>query len=68
MLAQGTTTDMTYNDLKHMLNEFTAEELNQTVTVYVRGVDEFHGLNWDDMKTSDDDCDVLDPGHKYLVI
>ena len=59
---------MTYNDLKHMLAEFTEEELNQTVTVYVRGVDEFYGLNWDDMKTSDDTCDVLDPGHKYLVI
>jgi len=59
---------MTYNDLKHMLAEFTQEELNQTVTVYVRGVDEFYGLNWDDMKTSDDSCDQLDPGHKYLVI
>lgn len=59
---------MTYAELKYMLNEFTDEELNQTVTVYVRGVDEFHGLNWDDMKTSDKDCDVLDPGHKYLVI
>lgn len=59
---------MTYNDLKHMLSEFTEQELTQTVTVYVRGVDEFYALTWDDMKVSDETCDVLDPGHKYLVI
>lgn len=59
---------MTYAELKHMLNEFTDAELNQTVTVYVRGDDEFYGVNYDDVMTTDDTCDVLDFGHKYIVI
>lgn len=59
---------MTYAELKDMLKEFTDEELNQTVTVYVSSEDEFYGLELTDMKTSDDSIDVLDPGHKYLAI
>lgn len=59
---------MNWQELKNMIKEFTEEQLMQTVTVYIRSDDEFHGLNWDDMHISDESCDVLDPGHKYLVI
>ncbi len=58
---------MTYADLKDMLKEFTDAELDQTVTIYVRGVGEYYGANFDDMKTSDESTG-LGPGHKYLVI
>ena len=59
---------MTYNDLKCLLIEFTDAQLEQTVTVYVRDQDEFRGVNYDDVMISDEQCDVLDPGHKYIVI
>ena len=60
---------MTYNELKHMLIEFTEEQLKQTVTIYVSGDGEFYSLVHDyPLVESDETCDVLDPGHKYLVI
>ena len=59
---------MTWEDLKDMIKEFNEQQLKQTVTVYVRGVDEFYGIGSDALSESDDTIDVLDPGHKYLVI
>ena len=60
---------MTWEDLKDMIKDFTPEQLKQTVTVYVQGVDEFYGVVHDyPLVESDDSSDVLDPGHKYLVI
>lgn len=60
---------MTYADLKDLLKEFTDAELDQTVTIYVRDVDEYYSLVDDyPLVESDESCDVLDPGHKYIVI
>lgn len=60
---------MTYAELALAIQEMSPEQLNQTVTVYVREADEFYGLVEDyPLVESDDDCDVLDSGHKYLVI
>lgn len=59
---------MTWEDLKDMIKEFSEEQLKQTVTIYVSGVDEFYGLEDGDLRVTDDSCDVLDPGHKYLSI
>lgn len=60
---------MTYADLFEALKGFSAEQLNQDVTVYVQGVDEFYAVVGDyPLVESDETCDVLDPGHKYLVI
>lgn len=60
---------MTWEDLKDMIKEFNEQQLKQTVTVYVSGVDEFYSVVGDyPLVESDETCDVLDPGHKYLVI
>ena len=59
---------MTWEDLKDMIKDFSEEQLKQTVTVYLRGVDEWYGLEQEDLQVTDDTIDVLDPGHKYFVI
>lgn len=60
---------MTYQELKEALIEFTDEQLQQDVTIFVSGVGEFYGLVGDyPLVESDDANDVLDVGHKYLVI
>lgn len=60
---------MTWEDLKNAIKDFTEEQLKQDVTIYVSGEDEFYGLVGDyPLVESDDTCDQLDPGSKYLVI
>jgi hypothetical protein len=60
---------MTYQELKEALIEFTDEQLQQDVTVYVSDNDEFYPLvDVHPLVESDDKNDVLDVGHKYLVI
>jgi hypothetical protein len=60
---------MTWEDLKDMIKDFTEEQLKQTVTIYVSGVDEYYAPVGDyPLVESDDTCDVLDAGSKYLVI
>lgn len=59
---------MSYADLLKELQQFTPEQLAQTVTVYVQGVDEWYGLEQSDLRVTDDTVDVLDPGQKYFVI
>lgn len=59
---------MSYANLLRELQQFTPEQLEQTVTVHIRGVDEWYGLEQSDLRVTDDTIDVLDPGHKYLVI
>lgn len=60
---------MKYRQLLEELKGFTPEQLDQDVTVHVSGVDEFYSLVGDDpIVESDETCDVLDPGHKYLCI
>ena len=60
---------MTYRELLNELKQFTPEQLDQDVTIHVSGVDEFYALVGDyPIVESNDTCDVLDPGHKYLCI
>lgn len=60
---------MTYAELFEAMKSFSPEQLNQTVTVYVQGEDEFYPVVQDfPLVESDENCDVLDPDHKYLVI
>ena len=60
---------MTWEDLKDMIKEFTEDQLKQTVTIYVSGVDEYYSPVGDyPLRESGAECDVLDPGSKYLVI
>lgn len=61
---------ITYRSLLTNLQAMTPQQLDQHVSVFVRGVDEFYSL---DGKTPIDvaraeDNDVLDPGHLFLVI
>ena len=60
---------MTYNELKEQIEKFSAEQLEQDVTIYVSGVGEYYSLVDDyPLVESDDNCDVLDEAHKFLVI
>lgn len=61
---------MTYAELLERLQNATPEQLQQDVTVYVSGVDEFYALVHDHpvCETVEDKHDQLDPGHLYLVI
>lgn len=59
---------MTWEDLKDMIKDFNEDQLKQTVTIYVSGVDEYYSPVGDVLGLSGDACDVLDPGSKYLVI
>lgn len=55
---------MTYAELLALLNTLSPEQLNQSVTVYDSGTDEYTGA----IKAfiTDEDVDVVDEGH--LVI
>ena len=60
---------MTYQDLLDQIRLFNEEQLKQTVTVYIREMGEYYAPVSDyPLVESDDTCDQLDPGHKYLVI
>lgn len=60
---------MTYSELLQELNKLTPEQLAQDVTVYLSETDEFFAVVPDfPWCESDDSCDVLDAGHKYLVV
>ena len=56
---------MTYADLIRELQAQDPARLHDTVTVYVRGVDEFYPV--DDFKIAMDNS-TLDDGHAYLEI
>lgn len=57
--------NMTYRKLRDILNKMDDVTLDQTVTVYVSGSDEFHPVEWWDRADSTI-TDVLDDGHLYL--
>lgn len=59
---------MTYHELAQALSKLTPEQLNQDVTVYIREQDEFCPLVKDYPVCESEVSDVLDKGHKYLVI
>lgn len=61
---------MTYKELLEKLKRLSQEQLDSDVTVYVCDEnfsfgDEFFPVN--DLLTSDDSNDILDPDHPYLV-
>ena len=57
---------MTYSELKRILNEMTDTELEQTVTCYLNGEDEFSAVS--SVLVSNDGEDRLDPGHVYFSV
>lgn len=60
---------MTWEDLKNAINGFTEEQLKQDVTIYVSSADEFYSLVGDyPLVESDNSCDQLDLGSRYLVL
>ena len=59
---------MTYRELANELANFSDDQLNQTVTVYVQGVDEYYSLVSDYPLTFTEADDILDKDHPYLVI
>jgi len=58
---------MTYAELLRALTELDPERLNDTVTVYVTGVDEFYAVKEFQIAVGDV-TDVIDDGHAYLEI
>lgn len=58
---------MTYRDFQNEMNKLPDNDpiLNQTMTIFVPGVDEYYPATF---SFTDDDCDVLDPGHLVLTI
>ena len=58
---------MTYRELASLIiSEFNQEQLDQDVTIYVKGVDEFYGEVYLDKTPIDGQ--ILDPNHYYLAI
>ena len=55
---------MTYKDLKELLDGFNETQLNMDVTLTFD--DEYFKIS--DFVISDEECDVLDPGHPYFKI
>jgi hypothetical protein len=58
---------MTYKDLLEELQQMDPERLNDTVTVYDPYQDEMIAVIHTH-EAEEDDTDVLDPGHLYLVL
>jgi hypothetical protein len=56
----------TYGELLVELQKLNPEQLNQTVTVYVQGLDEYYAT--EDGLLITDSNDVLDAGHAYLKL
>ena len=59
---------MKYRDLLTELQLLSEEQLNQDVTVYVSGADEYYPLVPDYPVAVSEADDVLDADHFYLVI
>jgi hypothetical protein len=60
---------ISWKELKNLIEDFSEEQLNQNVTIYIRELDEYYGASEDyPLVESAKDCDVLDLGSKYLVI
>ncbi len=58
--------NLTWRELRDIIDKFNEKQLDQTATVYVGGVDEFYPI--ESVKTAnEEDQDVLDGGHKFMV-
>ena len=58
---------MTYKQLLEQLQQLPEERLEDTVTVYDTHTDEYVAAI-DTDKATEEFCDVLDPGHFYLIL
>jgi hypothetical protein len=57
---------ITYKELANLiLHEMSPEQQEQDITIFVPGVDEYYPAT---LAFTDDDCDVLDPGHPILTL
>ena len=61
---------ITYRDLLTQLKMLPEARLDDTVTVYVSGLDEFYPLvdDYPFCRAEPEETDVLDNGHPYMVI
>lgn len=59
---------MTYGELLKELQKLSPENLNQDVTIFVSEQDEYYPLMGDYPFCESQYDDVLDNGHRYLVI
>ena len=59
-----TMTYMTYAQLLDHLLTLTPQQLNQTVTIYSRSMDEYFAVS--SVTEAGEDCDVLDPDQQVL--
>jgi hypothetical protein len=59
---------MTYKQLaEHILNDFSEEQKESDVSVFVKAVDEFYPL--DQICIAEEELvDVLDDGHPFLMV
>ncbi len=58
---------MTYKQLLQQLQQLSPERLEDTVTVHDPYEDEMIAVVHTET-AEEDDCDVLDPGHFYLIL
>lgn len=59
----------TYRELLEQLRALPEDQLDNDVTVYVSGMDEFYPLDPNNpMGIAGPEHDVLDPHHFYLII
>lgn len=59
----------TYADLIEYLSNIPKERLNDSVTIFVSGLNEFYTLDKNyPILESDNSCDILDEGHVYFKI
>lgn len=59
---------MKYRDLYESMQEFTEEEFNQDVTLLIEDFDEYYPISKPMSHVGVDETDVLDPGHRILVL
>jgi len=61
---------MTYKELQDKLNTMSKKQLGMDVTVYIREEDEYFPLvtDYPVCESDEDENDVLDHNHPYLVI
>ena len=57
---------MTYKQLLKHLQSLSKEQLEQTVTIYHRPLDEYLGAHTTGI--TGEECDVLDPEHFYIEV
>ena len=57
---------MTYGDLQNYIQTLRPTQLEDDVTIFVRGIDEYYpASNISEVKNEND---VLDQGHTYLIV